>query len=221
MGKIKQMHAPILSLVYCRNMNKRILLSVATGFLIGALWLTTARFVLFKDDNVHYHANFALYVNGKRDMFDNFTFYEEVQSCGSDQVNDPKIRVHLHDNNPSVIHVHDAGVTWGHLFANLGYTLGNGILKTDDGTFVDGTGGSLHFVLNGKLVDGVANTTIRSEDTLLIDYGNDDQTVLQSRYDQIPKDAKEFNAHNDPSTCSGSEPATFTTRLKHAVSLSQ
>lgn len=200
-------------------MNKRILISVVTGFLIGALWLTTARFVLFKNDAVHYHANFALYVNGKRDMFNNFTFYEEVQSCGSDEVNNPRIRVHLHDNNPSVVHVHDAGVTWGHLFANLGYTLGNDVLKTDSGTYFSGSGGNLRFILNGKLVDGVANSTIRSEDALLIDYGTDSQNVLQSRFDQIPKDADEFNKRNDPSSCSGTKPATFTERLKHAVGL--
>lgn len=199
-------------------MNKKLTLAVTIGFLVGALWLVAIRFLTYKNDAVHYHANFALYINGQRDPFDSFTFYEEVQSCGSDEVNNPRTRTHLHDNINSVAHVHDAASTWGHLFANLSYTLGDDVLKTDDGVFVDGEeDNKLQFILNGKEVDGVANRTIRSEDALLINYGRDDQKTLDERYNQITKDANEYNKRNDPSSCTGTKPTSFGKRLKESI----
>lgn len=196
-------------------MNRKILLSVISGFVLGSLWLIALRFATYKNDAVHYHANFALYVNGQRDPLDSFTFYEEVQACGSDEVNNPRTRVHLHDKINHVAHVHDAAATWEHLFANLGYTLGNDVLKTDAGVFIDDVEGKeLTFILNGQPVEGVANNTIRSEDVLLINYGTEDTATLQARYDGITKDAADYNKRNDPSACTGTKPTSFGERLK-------
>lgn len=194
--------------------------AVILGFVLGAVWLVALRFATYTNPNVHYHANFALYVNGQRDMFDNFTFYEEVQSCGSDEVNNPRTRVHLHDRINHVTHVHDPAATWGHLFANLGYTLGDDVLKTDDGVFINGQDDQkLTFILNGKEVDGVANRTIRSEDALLISFGSEDEAILQERFDAITRDAAEYNTRNDPSACTGTKPVSFMERLKISVGL--
>lgn len=201
--------------------NKRIAVAVAVGFVLGMLWLVAARFISYTSANTHFHANFALYINGQRDEFKNFTFYEEVQSCGSDEKNDPKHRVHMHDNINHVVHVHEAGVMWGHFFANLGYTLGDKLVQTDQGLYINGQDGAkLTFVLNGKEVNNIANKPIKSEDVLLVSYGKDDQTTIQKRYDGITKDAAEFNKRNDPSSCTGTKPLTFGQRLKKAVSLS-
>src|SRR5690606_33041163 len=132
------------------------------------------RFVTYEDKRVHYHGNFALYVNGMRDEFKSSTFYEETQSCSADEIR-PKQRVHLHDQKPHVVHVHDEGSTWGHLFANLGYGLSGKSIQTDSGVFVDGQDGNqLTFILNGKEVSNVSNEVIQSEDVLLISYGKDD-----------------------------------------------
>jgi hypothetical protein len=98
--------------------------------LVGAVVL---RLFTLTPHTTHYHANFALYINGQRDEFKSFTFYEEVQSCAGHDTNNPKIRVHLHDQKNDVVHVHDAAVTWGHFFANLGYSLGDTFIKTDAG----------------------------------------------------------------------------------------
>ncbi len=201
-------------------MRKKIVLGVLGGFLLGVTWFVALRFVTFQDDRVHYHANFALYINGKKDEFKSFTFYEEVQSCGSDEVNNPKTRVHLHDNISHVVHVHDAGATWGHLFANLGYGLTGESVETDNGVLINGQDDNkLTFTLNGQEVDGVANMTIKTEDTLLINYGKDDETTLDQRYDAIVRDAGEYNKRNDPSACTGTKPYTFTDRLKQAIGL--
>jgi hypothetical protein len=203
------------------SVNRRILIALVAGFVLGTLWLVAFRFLTFKDTRIHYHANFALYINGQKDPLASSTFYEETQSCSADEVG-PKQRVHLHDQKPEVVHVHDEGSTWAHLFANLGYGLNNKSVQTDAGVFVDGQDGNdLTFMLNGKKVDGVANEVIQSEDVLLINYGKDDAPTLQTRYDQIEKNANEYNKTSDPSTCSGSKPITFTERLKKAIGLSE
>lgn len=189
------------------------------GFLLGVFWFIGLRFVTFEDKRVHYHGNFALYINGVRDDFKSSTYYEETQSCTADEIG-PKQRVHLHDQKPHVVHVHDEGSTWGHLFANLGYGLNNKSVQTDDGVFVDGKEGkNLTFILNGKKVQGAANEPIRSEDVLLISYGDEDESELNSRFNQIMADAAQYNKSNDPSTCSGSKPVTFMDRLKHSVGI--
>ena len=63
-------------------MNRKILSAAIIGFILGVVWFVAARYVTYKNTATHYHANFALYINGQPDKFDNFTFYEEVQSCG-------------------------------------------------------------------------------------------------------------------------------------------
>src|SRR5687767_1251717 len=115
--------------------SKRQLVRVLACFLVGMLWLLAIRFVLIAKIETHYHANFAVYVNGQREEFDNFSFYEEVQACGGDEINNPRTRVHMHDKVNHVVHVHDNAATWGHFFANLGYGLGSNYLKTGDGIF--------------------------------------------------------------------------------------
>jgi hypothetical protein len=190
-----------------------------------------------KDETVHYHANFALYVNGVLDVFNGPGYYEEVQACNSDNLDDPRARVHMHNNLSHVVHVHDHAATWGAFFANLGYTLGDSVLTTGKGTYVNGADGQLSFILNGQKVDTVANRTIGNEDTLLIDYetksdstlGNEDTLPIkyglksdstpQERYQAIIRDAHEHNTQYDPATCSGGQELTFTTRLKKALGL--
>lgn len=198
--------------------DKRIVLALIAGLIIGSLWLIAVRFATYKSDNVHYHANFALYINGQRDEFKSFTFYEEVQACNSDQDGDPRHRVHMHNEENNIIHVHAPAVTWGHFFANLGYGLSGSSITTDKGTFVDGQNGKqLTFLLNGQEVSDIANRVIGSEDVLLINYGDDQDVVMRERSQQIPKTAGEYNGKFDPSGCKGNVQLTFWQRLKQAI----
>lgn len=195
-------------------------IGLGVGLVVGALLMVGIRFVTLQDDSVHYHANFGLYVNGIRDEFKNFTFYEEIQSCEQHESDNPKTLVHMHDNNNHVIHVHAHSVTWGQFFANLGYGLTDKALTTDKGTFVDGTNGNhLTFLLNGQPVDEVTNRLIVSRDVLLVSYGSNDQETLKKQYESIPEDAQKFNEAKDPNSCSGSEELTFSTRLKEALGI--
>lgn len=213
------------------SFNRRLVIALVSGFMLGALWLVAIRFVTFKDTRVHHHANFAVYVNGQKDEFSSSTFYEETSACSADEIG-PRTRVHLHDQKPGVVHVHDEGATWGHLFANLGYTLGNDVIKTDEGVFIDAEGvGSLRFSLNGKEIDSLANETIQSEDAVVIMYESrayqqqfaNDLRVdpLGEAYRDLQKDAAEYNQKNDPSACTGTKPLTFGERLQKAIGIGE
>lgn len=201
-------------------MRKKLLIGVLAAFITGVLWAGAVRFLLTKDETVHYHANFALYINGQRDEFKSFTFYEEIAACDAHDVDNPKTRSHLHDNNNALIHVHGPGVTWSDFFNNLGYTVGDSLIKTDTGTYITGDDGNqLSFMLNGKIETTIANRVIHSEDVLLINYGKDDVKTLQSRYDGVPRDAPKANVTADPAACQGAEKFTFVNRLKKSLGI--
>ncbi len=195
-------------------MSKRIIAAVLFGFVIGAFWLGTVRFILTKDETVHYHANFALYINGQRDELKSFTFYEEVASCNASDKDNPKNLVHLHDNKSHLIHVHEDGMTWGAFFQNLGYVLGDELIKTDSGIYVDGADGyNITFWINGKEASTMANKVINNQDLLLINYGKDDEKTIRERFDALPRDAEKANNTADPAACGGGEKWDFKTRL--------
>lgn len=182
-------------------------------------WGLGMRLVLAEPSQTHYHANFAMFFEGNRDKLENFTFYEEVSACSADNDNNPRSRVHLHDQNPYTIHVHDKAATWGHLLANLGYSLSNDTIATRDKQYAENDTMKLRFILNGRPVSSIANKTIGNEDVLLIDYGDSSEATLLSRYNQIPKDAAEFNSQPDPAACGGDYGGSFTDRLRYALGL--
>ncbi len=217
LGSWSQEHWFVKLRVVLNDLNKkRAGLFTGIGLVLGLLIFVGLRMALVQDHHTHYHANFALYVNGQQDKFDNFTFYEEVQSCSSDDKNNPKTRAHMHNQVNDVVHVHDDNATWGHFFANLGYGLLDDAVQTNKGIFTNGVDGkALTFILNGKAVESIANRVIQSEDTLLIDYGDNADT--QERYKQIKHTAHEANVKPDPASCSGSHELTLKDRLKRAV----
>src|SRR5690242_12924059 len=45
------------------------------GFLLGILWLVGMRFLTVTPTETHYHANFAVYINGTREEFKSFAYY--------------------------------------------------------------------------------------------------------------------------------------------------
>jgi hypothetical protein len=181
------------------------------------------RFVTLNKKEVHYHANFAVFVDGERLAFDNFTFYEEVAACGGNGIDSPKIRAHMHDQINHVVHVHDNGVTWGHFFANIGFANGDNVFKTNDEVFVEDKNTEIIFVLNGEQVDTTANRTIGDEDVLLVSVNTSkiSEQNLNEQYEQIDQDADIYNQNEDPSACSGGNPLTFTERLKLSIGFSE
>lgn len=203
---------------------KRVFIGFVAGLLVGIVGLGAFRYVNVKSDETHYHANFALFVNGQREAFALPTYYEEVQACSGDNQS-PRGRVHMHQEEGNKedsysIHVHDTAVTWSNFFANLGYALGNGVLYTGSKTYVDGQDGNrLNFYLNGEKVPTIANQVINDKDVLLVSYGTEDDAALKQQYATIPHTAEEHDKTKDPATCSGGHELTAKERFKAAVGL--
>ncbi|MEI7818901.1 MAG: hypothetical protein WCI47_02165 [bacterium] len=191
------------------------------SFILGAVVILGIRFITYKPDVVHYHANFAVYVNGTREKFEGPQYYTEVNVCTDDQAMTPLRRAHLHDEVNDTIHIHDHAVTWGHFFANLGWNLGATYIVDPSGKMYPTIGANkLHIILNGTDITnlgGVANTVISSEDRLLLSYGDIDETTLKSEFEAVASSARKFNLEKDPKSCGGDEDPTIADRLKHIL----
>ena len=120
----------------------------------------------------------------------------------------------MHDQVNHVVHVHDAAATWGHFFANIGYTAGDSVFKTDNNEVYQRDETPIRYMLNGQEVDTIANRTVLIEDALLISIGSTTDDQLQAHYDQITKDAAVYNGQNDPSNCTGGKPLAFWERVR-------
>lgn len=193
------------------------LMKGAIAFFLGAIWIIALRFVTIRTDAVHYHANFAIYVKGERLKLDSPLYYEEVQACGGDHVQNPKIRTHMHNMVSHVVHVHDNGVTWGHFFANIGMTDGDNVFRIDNKIYINSEKMPITYILNGQKVATTANTTIKSKDTLLVSIGTSDEQTIGEQYASIEQDAGTYNESYDPSGCSGGKDFTVWERLKKAI----
>jgi hypothetical protein len=189
------------------------------GLLLGALVILGIRFATYSPHKVHYHANFAVYINGQQEKFKDPTYYEEVNICNLKGTLTPQARTHMHDEEAGVVHVHDDAVTWGDFFANLGWVLGPDFIRTRTKLYVTDDTNKLNIILNGQnLTDlsSIANQVIQDRDRLLVSYGPDDQITLAAQYKTVPSNAAEVDKRQDPSTCSGGDKVTPGDRLRHS-----
>jgi hypothetical protein len=187
---------------------------ILVGVLAGVLLMGLVRFALQPDNSVHYHANFAIFIQGQRQQFNGPQYYQEIASCSAAE--HPSGRVHMHDNIDHVVHVHQPVTTWANFFSIIGWSLQDAVLSDGKQAYVDGNGGQLQFMLNGKPVLSLANEVITSEDRLLVSFGNENQTALTKQYEQIEADANQYNQRKDPSACKGPEELSVWMRLRRA-----
>ena len=187
------------------------------AFILGAATIIAIRFVTYHPEGVHYHANFAVYLNGQKEQFKDMEYYEETAatSCTLEKVETPLVRAHMHGNVNDVVHVEDHLVTWGTFFQNLGWGIGNDYLKTANKIYTPDAQNKLTFMLNGKKVDSVTNLIIKDEDKLLVSYGNELNDKLQKEYGSIPSTAYKYDIERDPASCSGHKSTTTSDRFKH------
>ncbi|MBW3569621.1 MAG: hypothetical protein KY467_00820 [Gemmatimonadetes bacterium] len=193
--------------------------AILTGVLLGVVAFAALRLAFVRmEQPPHYHANFALFVDGRRVDLSADQYMEDVASCAMGETVLPKSRVHLHNNNADVAHVHHQGVTWGHLFTNLGFGLGKDHLALDDGpVLTEGNGRTLKFILNGQPQFAVHNELIRSGDRLLVSYGSESEAdALRTQFPQVANTAEEFNQRPDPAGCAGAHQHTVWDRIRHA-----
>jgi hypothetical protein len=190
------------------------------GAVSGVLLFGVARLAFVPEhEHVHFHANFAMVVDGQRFDFSPPRYMQDVAACQADPARiAPEQRVHLHNSDPDVVHVHHAGVTWGHFLTNLGFGTGDGYLVTDDGTWHRTEGErTLRFVMNGHPVPDVHNRLIRPGDRLLISHGPEDaEEVVEQHFSQVASNAPAFDTLPDPAGCSGPQQQPWSDRIKQA-----
>ena len=197
-----------------------VMLMVLTGVVVGVVALGLLRLAFAEPEPVtHYHANWALFVDGQRLDLAEERYMEDVVRCKADPTRvDPEDRVHLHNLNADVVHVHDGGATWGHLLANLGFAVGDDYLFTDTGARLFGTPERpLKFILNGQEVPSIRNLVIENRDRLLISYGTETaEVVARTQFPRVASTAAEHNTRPDPAGCSGPAEEGLGERLRRA-----
>lgn len=194
-------------------------LYVVLGVMLGVAGLAAVRMAFAPPaEPTHFHANFALYVDGERVDLSGNEYMEDVAVCAIGETVLPRARAHLHNNDPDVAHVHHEGVTWGHLFTNLDMGVGRTYVANRAGAILaEGGGRTLKFVLNGRPQLEIHNELIRRGDRLLVSYGAESAAVvLRDQFPRVANDAREFDARNDPAGCAGAHRMTPWDRIRHA-----
>jgi hypothetical protein len=187
------------------------------GVVLGVLALLVIRFATYNPPAVHYHANFAVYINGVREEFKGPQYYQEVNVCSLHGAT-PLSRVHMHDEINNVVHVHAEAVTWGEFFQNIGWGIGANYLATPDAVYTASDDSPLNIVINDKNVSGITNigqTVIKDKDQLLVSYGNESAADLATQFKTVGNTAAKYDVQKDSSACSGSEGLTTSDRLHH------
>jgi hypothetical protein len=196
------------------------ILILTAGILVGLIGLMTYRLATYKNEYVHYHANFAVYINGQRESFKSPLYYSE-SSCSVENVITPGMRAHMHSNVSDVVHVEDHAVTWGNFFENLWWSVGSDFIQKSDGTMykADGTN-KLHVYINGQDytdLGSIANRQIVDKDRVLISYGNDSKQTLEKQFASIASSAAKEDTSTDPASCGGSHKTTIKDKIKHLI----
>lgn len=190
------------------------------GILLGALLVMAIRFVSYAPHHTHYHANFAVYIDGEREAFNDPSYYEDVAACAAYDDITPPERAHMHNKVNDVVHVHDDAVTWGQFFENLGWYIGDDFIKTDKQMYMADSDQKLHILINGQDytdINAITNRVIGDEDKLLVSFGDVSDDELKQEYSVIKNNADKANHTQDPASCSGHENPSFMERLKHVL----
>lgn len=192
--------------------------SLLVGVLIGLLLFAFFRFITYRPSRTtHYHANWQVWINGKQQTFPEPAFYQEVASCSINDDTDPLHRAHMHNGIYDIIHVHANGVTYTQFLENIHSAAMPGHLVIGNNVYQNNTENKVTYILNGKPLDSLNGIVIKSEDKLLINYGNESENELIARDKAIDNKAGEYNHKQDPVSCSGDHTTTLQDRLQYIL----
>jgi hypothetical protein len=189
----------------------------AVGLLLGILIILAIRFITYNPPTVHYHANFAVFINGQREQFKSPQYYQEVNVCALRGAT-PLSRVHMHDEINNVVHIHAEAVTWGEFFQNIGWSIGQNFIASPDKVNVGDDTSQVNIVLNGHNQTGltnIASTVIKDKDQLLVSYGDISTDILTQEFKSVGNTAARYDTEKDSMACSGAEGPTTHARLSH------
>jgi hypothetical protein len=131
----------------------------------------------------HFHADFALFIDGKQFNFDQPQFVSNDDDLIAADV-------HIHPERYTVVHVHYTNTTWARFFQTMGFdfkdesmpgsTAAQTCLAMPDGTkLCNNDEDTFKFFVNGVQVKGIAGTDIADLDRVLISYGPETPAAVQ------------------------------------------
>ena len=193
--------------------------SLLIGILIGVVLFALFRFIAYKPTHTtHYHANWQVWIEGKQQTFPEDIFYQEVASCSINNDTDPLHRAHMHDKVYDIIHVHANGVTYSQFLENIHSAAQPGYFVLGNNTYQNNNNNKkVTYILNGRILESLSGVVIKSEDKLLINFGDESVSELIARDIAIQNKASEYNTKQDPASCSGDHATTLQDRLNNII----
>lgn len=134
-------------------------------------------------EKVHEHADFAVYLNGKK-----FDFTQAKYQSSKTNPLDPE--AHLHDSNGTVTHKHRKGVTLGYFFKSIGMDFTNECFTLDSKeSFCNSGDKKLKFYVNGQPNGEFGKYEFTDLDRILITYGSEGEATITTQQSSIADDA--------------------------------
>ncbi len=133
----------------------------------------------------HIHADFKVYVNGQALDFAKQEYYMKSSFMHVDNSQD-------RDDASGVLHMHAKKVPLWLFFRSLGINLTKDSLTLSDGQVLkNGNGKTLKFYLDGKKVDELGDYSFQPLDKLLISYGPENDSEIQTQINSVTNFAKD------------------------------
>ena len=137
--------------------------------------VSTSPRVVQADKEVDYTAGFAIFTNGTFRIFTSPMYHNQSEE------------VFIEANNPNIVRVKKAEITWEDFFKTLPFKLTKDCLTTGTGqTFCSDDNGKLRFYLNGKEDPNALDRPISNGDRLLVTYGNENEQQIQEQLKKAP-----------------------------------
>ena len=149
----------------------------------------------------HAHADFAVLLDGKRFDFAKHE-YMSNEPClvgsifptadahgGEGDLSD---KVHMHNMNGNVVHVHHQGITWADFFKSIKMELTSSSFTDEKGKKAEASDTKeFRFMKNGKDVKDLFSLAIQDQDRVLVSYGDKSRSKESTlvEYAQITNDA--------------------------------
>lgn len=128
---------------------------------------------------VHWHADFALYINGEQFDFNTPDFV----STEDEELNE---NVHIHEPRYTVVHAHREQSTWNEFFTSLGMKVTDTCVTLKDGTeYCEDGQNHLDFLVNDVPVDGIRDLDISDLQRVLIWYGPETADQMVGRFNDL------------------------------------
>lgn len=135
----------------------------------------------------HLHADFAVFINGNHVDFAKEQFMSTEQQTQSE-------RVHLHDLDGNVIHIHATGVTLKEFFESLEMQFSDTCFELDTNeTHCSSASQTLKFFVNGQQRTEMQNYEPKDLDRILISFGSENQIQINEQLDAVSDNACIFS----------------------------